>query len=79
MYSPRDASGKLAPQLVLDRLKKDEASGVVLVVGHQNTVPDLLAALGYPEKIEIGEKQFDDLFVVVPKAGAAPTVVRLKY
>jgi phosphohistidine phosphatase SixA len=77
-YSPRDASGKLAPQLLLDRLKKEEA-GIVLVVGHQNTVPDLLAVLGNPLKIEIREKQFDDLFVVVPKARAAPTVVRIKY
>jgi broad specificity phosphatase PhoE len=78
-YSPRDTSGKIAPQLLLDRLKKEEASGVVLVVGHQNTVPDLLTALGSLRKIEIAEKQFDDLFVVVPRAGAAPTVVRIKY
>jgi phosphohistidine phosphatase SixA len=78
-YSPRDASGKLAPQLLLDRLKKDDSSGIVLVVGHQNTVPDLLAALGHVEKVEIGDKQFDDLFVVVPKPTGPPTVVRLKY
>ena len=79
IYPPRDAAGKLAPQLLLDRLKKEEPSGVVLVVGHQNTVPDLLAALGNREKIEIAASQYDDLFVVVPKAGGAPTVVRLKY
>lgn len=78
-YSPRDSAGKLAPQLLLDRLKKDDAGGVVLVVGHQNTVPDLLAALGHAEKVEIGEKQFDDLFIVVPKVGGAPAVLRLKY
>jgi broad specificity phosphatase PhoE len=78
-YSPRDAAGKLAPRLLLDRLKKDDPSGVVLVVGHQNTVPDLLAALGHAEKVEIGDKQFDDLFVVVQKATGPPTVVRLKY
>jgi broad specificity phosphatase PhoE len=78
-YSPRDAAGKLAPQLLLDRLKKDDPSGIVLVVGHQNTVPDLLAALGYGEKIDIGDKQFDDLFIVVPKATGPPAVVRLKY
>jgi len=78
-YSPRDASGKLAPQLLLDRLKKDDVLGTVLVVGHQNTVPDLLAALGYTEKVSIADKQFDDLFVIVPKAGAPPTVVRLRY
>jgi len=78
-YAPRDPAGKLAPQLLLDRLKKDDAAGIVLVVGHQNTVPDLLAALGYAEKVEIGDKQFDDLFVVVPKLNGPPAVVRLKY
>jgi phosphohistidine phosphatase SixA len=78
-YSPRDPAGKLAPQLLLDRLKKDDDAGIVLVVGHQNTVPDLLAALGYAEKVEIGDKQFDDVFVVVPKPNGAPTVLRLKY
>lgn len=78
-YPSRDAGGRLAPRLLLDRLQKDEATGVVLVVGHQNTVPDLIAALGYPGKVEIGDRDFDGLFVVVPKAGAAPTVVRLKY
>jgi phosphohistidine phosphatase SixA len=78
-YSPRDAAGKLAPQLLLERLKKDEASETVLVVGHQNTVGSILEAVGYSGKVEIADKQFDDLFVVVPKPGAAPTVVRLKY
>jgi phosphohistidine phosphatase SixA len=78
-YSPRDATGKLAPQLLLDRLKKDDRAGIALVVGHQNTVPDLLAALGHVEKLEIGDKQFDDLFVVAPKATGPPAVVRLKY
>jgi broad specificity phosphatase PhoE len=78
-YSPRDASGKLAPRLLLDRLKKDDASGTGLVVGHQNTVPDLLAALGYTEKVSIADKQFDDLFIVVPTVEGAPRIVRLKY
>ena len=78
-YPSRDAAGKLAPQLLLDRLKKDGVSGVVLVVGHQNTVPDLMAALGHAGSVEIGDKDFDDLFVVVPKAGSAPAVVRLTY
>jgi phosphohistidine phosphatase SixA len=78
-YSPRDASGKLAPKIVVDRMKKDDAAGIALVVGHQNTVPDVISALGYPDKIEIGDRDFDDLFLVVPKPGGPPTVVRLKY
>jgi phosphohistidine phosphatase SixA len=79
IYSPRDAEGKPAPQLLLDRLKKEQPRGIVLVVGHSNTVPEILAALGYPAKVEIPANQFDDLFVVVPKAESKPTVVRLKY
>lgn len=78
-YAPRDANGKPAPHLLLDRLKKDAPSGMVFVVGHSNTVPEILAALGHPEKVEIPSTQFDDLFVVVPREGAAPTVLRLKY
>ncbi|HZI65590.1 MAG TPA: phosphoglycerate mutase family protein [Thermoanaerobaculia bacterium] len=78
-YAPRDADGKPAPRLLVDRLKKDAPSGVVLVVGHSNTVPEILAALGHDEKIEIPSTQYDDLFLVVPREGAAPTVLRLKY
>ena len=79
IYAPKDADGKSAPRLLLDRLKKEEPRGVVLVVGHSNTVPEILAALGYPEKVEIPATQFDDLFVVTPRGAAPPTVVRLKY
>ena len=78
-YAPRDADGKPAPRQLVDRLKKDAPSGVVLVVGHSNTVPEILAALGHGEKIEIPSTQYDDLFLVVPREGAPPTVLRLKY
>jgi len=78
IYAPKDAEGKPAPQVLLDRLKKEQPHGVVLVVGHSNTVPEILSALGCREKVEIPSTQFDDLFVVVPKADA-PTVIRLKY
>ena len=78
-YAPRDPQGKPAPQLIVDRLKKDVPAGRALVVGHSNTVPEILAALGHSEKIEIPSSQYDDLFLVVPREGAAPTVLRLKY
>ena len=78
IYAPKDAAGKSAPRLLLDRLKKEEPRGIVLVVGHSNTVPEILAALRYPE-VEIAATQYDDLFVITPRAGGPPTVVRLKY
>jgi len=79
IYAPKDADGKLEPRILLDRLQKEEPRGIVLVVGHSNTVPEILAALGDPEKVEILANQFDDLFVVTPKAEGPPSVVHLKY
>jgi phosphohistidine phosphatase SixA len=79
IYAPKDAEGKPAPQILIERLRKEEPRGVVLVVGHSNTVPELLTALGDAEKVEIPATQYDDLFVVVPRAGGPPSVVRLKY
>lgn len=79
VYSARDAAGKVAPRILLDRLKKEAAAGVVLVVGHQNTVPDDIVGLGYRDKVEIGDRDFDDIFIVAPNSDGPPTVVRLKY
>jgi len=79
IYAPKDADGKSAPRILLDRLQKEEPRGIVLVVGHSNTVPEILAALGDPEKVEIPASQFDDLFVVTPRAEGPPSVVHLKY
>jgi len=54
-------------------------AGNVLVVGHSNTLPDLLKKLGVTTQITIADDQFDDLFVLVRPATGAPTLVRLKY
>jgi broad specificity phosphatase PhoE len=50
----------------------------LLVVGHSNTVPAILRALGAPP-IAIAETEYDNLFVVVPQAEGAPHVLRLRY
>jgi broad specificity phosphatase PhoE len=79
IYAPKEADGKPAPGILVERLRKEEPKGVVLVVGHSNTLPEILAALGYTARVEIPSSQYDDLFVVTPKAEGPPTVVRLKY
>jgi broad specificity phosphatase PhoE len=51
----------------------------VLVAGHSNTVPDIVAALGAPRPAGICDSEYDNLYVVrVPAAGPA-TVERRKY
>jgi len=53
----------------------------VLIAGHSDTVPKILAALGYATPVTIAKGEFDNLFVVMPgKApGEPPVVLRLRY
>ena len=55
------------------------ASGHVLIVGHSNTVPDLLKRLGVKEPITIADAEYDNLFVVVRRDAGETTLVRLRY
>lgn len=55
--------------------KLKATDGAALVVGHSNTVPQILQALGVSAPVTIGESDYDNLFVVV--GGAPPKLIRL--
>ena len=78
-YSPLDADGQTNLKPLADRLKAEHARDVVLVVGHSNTVPPLLKALGCAEDITIPSGQYDDVFTVVPRGESPPVLLRLNY
>lgn len=55
------------------------AGSVVLVVGHSNTVPAIIGALGAPQPPSICDSEYDNLYIVtVPPSGAAH-VIRARY
>jgi broad specificity phosphatase PhoE len=51
--------------------------GNILVVGHGDTIPDLLKALDISAPINIGENDYDELFVVV--LDGTPRFIHLHY
>lgn len=53
--------------------------GSVLVVGHSNSIPDVIKMLGADVTPAIDEKTFDDLFVVTVYAKGKAKVTHLKY
>jgi phosphohistidine phosphatase SixA len=53
-------------------------SGVVLVVGHSNTVAGIVAGLSGSKPVQLCETSFSNLFVVTPGTPAAPAL-QLKY
>ncbi len=57
------------------RLRKEHAGDIVLVVGHSDTVPAVIKALGGSDTT-IAEDDYDNLFIVVPGAG---TLTRIRF
>jgi broad specificity phosphatase PhoE len=63
---------------VVDSIRA-RAGGVVLVVGHSNTVPAIVSALG-GEAPEICDEEYDNLYVVtLPSAGGQARVIRGRF
>jgi broad specificity phosphatase PhoE len=55
------------------------AGAVVLVVGHSNTIPAIIAALGGPKMPDLCDQQYSGLFVLQLRANGPPSFVRGKY
>ena len=72
---PKDTAG-LVKQILADQKGK-----TVLVVGHSNTVPAIIAGLGGPKLPDLAETDFDDLYVVTIGSGspAEVSVASLQY
>jgi hypothetical protein len=52
---------------------------VVLIVGHTDTLPGLIKALGYPGEIKIAPEDYGNVFIVTPRGEGAPGFLRLRY
>jgi phosphohistidine phosphatase SixA len=63
---------------VAEQVRGRHAGHTVLVVGHSNTVPETIAALGGP-RVTICDAQYSQLFVLVLRPGAAPSLVQSHY
>lgn len=66
----------------LDALKEAvqaNAGRTVLIVGHSNTVPLIVRALGGPDVGGIEESEYGDMFVLTLQPDTPPTLVRAKF
>lgn len=63
---------------VADAARK-HAGGTVLVVGHSNTIPAIVGALGAPQPRELCDSEYDQLFVVVLGDAGPPRLIRSRF
>jgi len=68
------------PQGLARRVLREHTGGTVLIIGHSDTVPQIVAALSGNSKIpELGDQEYGTMYVVtVPRIGHAK-VLRLSY
>jgi broad specificity phosphatase PhoE len=70
----KTVTSRRTPELI----EQIEASkGNVLVVGHSNSVPDVIKGLGVTTPVTIGDDEFDNMFLV--SRGPTPSLLRLHY
>lgn len=70
---------RATPSATADSILARHRGQTVLVVGHSNTVPAIVAALGAPQPPDICDAGYDNVFVVTVPATGAVTVTRLHY
>jgi phosphohistidine phosphatase SixA len=61
------------------RISTLHRGGVVFVAGHNNTVPEIIAALGGGNSPVIPENEFDNMFIVTIYRFGRAKVVKIKY
>jgi 2,3-bisphosphoglycerate-dependent phosphoglycerate mutase len=64
---------------VVSAILRDHKGETVVVVGHSNTTPQVIRALGVPNPPDIADGEYDGLFIVSIGDGATPKLVTLKY
>jgi phosphohistidine phosphatase SixA len=75
--NPRQVSSESVQEIVEKIYQRPGENA--LVIGHGNSVPDVIKALGGDVVPTIDEKEFDDLFVVTVYAKGKARVTHLKY
>jgi broad specificity phosphatase PhoE len=64
---------------LLTKVRAASPKDRVLIVGHSNTVPAVLLALGVKPAVTIADAEFDNLFVVIPRPGTTPRLLHLHF
>ena len=69
----KNASGLIA------QIRAQHSGQTVFIAGHNNTVPEIVAALGGPQYPTIPDNEYDNVFVVTVYRTGKARVVKMKY
>ena len=64
---------------LVKQVRAQSAGRVILITGHNNTVPEVIAALGGPKLPIIPETEYDNLFILTVMSDGSAKLLKLKY
>lgn len=69
---PNDIAG------LVDLLQFDHEDDAVLIVGHAETIPRIVDAIGGSGDFSVDQSEFDNLFILFDAKSGSPAIVRLR-
>lgn len=64
---------------LVKHIREHNAGQVIFIAGHNNTVPEIIAALGGPQLPIIPEAEFDNLYILTVQSDGSAKLLKLKY
>lgn len=64
---------------LVKQLRSRKPGEVIFIAGHNNSVPEIIAALGGPKLPIIPESEFDNLYILTVQSDGSAKLLKLKY
>lgn len=64
---------------LVKQIRSHNAGQVVLIAGHNNSVPEIIAAMGGPHLPVIPETEYDNLYILTIYGDAPARLIKMKY
>ena len=64
---------------LVKRIRARNAGQVIFIAGHNNSVPEIIAALGGPQLPIIPETEFDNLYILTVHSDRSAKLLKLRY
>lgn len=64
---------------LVKQIRAENAGQVIFIAGHNNTVPEIVAALGGPQLPIIPESEYDNLYILTVQSDGSAKLLKMKY
>jgi phosphohistidine phosphatase SixA len=64
---------------LVKQIRLQKAGSVILIAGHNNSVPEIIAAMGGPQLPIIPETEYDNLYILTVQADGTAKLLKMKY